>query len=257
MISADSADEADDPVFCQRLALVVSSTGCPAFASRVMELIDCVVPIQGLEMSELTLETTKAGIRDITAMGTAGIACEGCSSHALEQCLLPSILHMNDPLLIQRRLKSNELHSRRSIHQCNLVARNGNLRRVICFYRQASFRAFSLPEMSALKRLSDMLLILLEQHSRHLFRAGTSKAKASSSVDPMDIAFSKRLDRECVPLSLREQEVCVGFLSGKTVPELAVHLQVKSSSVESYLKRATGKLGVRGRHGLARWMASG
>lgn len=256
MISAESADKADDPVFCQRLALVVSSIGCPTFASRVLELIDGVVPIHGLEMSELTLDISRGEIRDITSMGAAGMACESSGSHALEQDLLPSILHMNDPLLIQSSLRSNKLHPKRPIHQCHLVARNGNLRRMICFYRQGSFRAFSLSEMSALKRLSDTLLILLEQHSRNMIHAGASRVRASSSVDSMNSAFSKKLERECIPLSLREQEVCVGLLSGKTVPELALHLQVKNSSVESYLKRATDKLGVRGRHGLARWMAN-
>ncbi|MNF19460.1 Bacterial regulatory protein, luxR family [compost metagenome] len=56
-------------------------------------------------------------------------------------------------------------------------------------------------------------------------------------------------------LSTREQEVCLGLLTGGTVPEMAQRLNVKNSSVETYLKRATAKLGVSGRHGLAKWMA--
>ncbi len=257
MISAKFADEADDPVFCQRLALVVASTGGPTFASRVLELIGDVVPIHGLEISELTIDISSAEIRDVTAIGSAGVAYRGCGTGALEQGLLPSILHMKDPLLIQSRLRPSDSHPKGPVHQCNLVSRTGNLRRMICFYRQASLRSFSLSEMSALKVLSDTLLILLEQHSRNLTRAGVSKKSASNTVHSMDSAFSKKLERECIPLSSREQEVCVGLLSGKTVPELALRLQVKNSSVESYLKRATGKLGIKGRHGLARWMAGG
>jgi len=36
---------------------------------------------------------------------------------------------------------------------------------------------------------------------------------------------------------------------------MAQRLNVKNSSIETYLKRATAKLGVSGRHGLTKWMA--
>ena len=67
--------------------------------------------------------------------------------------------------------------------------------------------------------------------------------------------FDERLALGGIVLSAREKEVCLGLLTGGTVPQLAEKLRVKSSSVETYLKRATAKLGVSGRHGLARWMA--
>ena len=45
------------------------------------------------------------------------------------------------------------------------------------------------------------------------------------------------------------------LMTGGTVPQMAEKLRVKNSSIETYLKRATAKLGVSGRHGLAKWMA--
>ena len=44
------------------------------------------------------------------------------------------------------------------------------------------------------------------------------------------------------------------LLTGGTVPQMAEKLSVKNSSIETYLKRAAAKLGVSGRHGLAKWM---
>ena len=58
-----------------------------------------------------------------------------------------------------------------------------------------------------------------------------------------------------ITLSVREKEVCLGLLTGGTVPQMAEKLRVKNSSIETYLKHAAAKLGVSGRHGLARWMA--
>lgn len=49
----------------------------------------------------------------------------------------------------------------------------------------------------------------------------------------------------------------MGLLGGCTVPELAQRLNVKNSSVETYLKRAAAKLGVSGRNGLTKWMTAG
>ncbi|MCW2292440.1 DNA-binding CsgD family transcriptional regulator [Pseudomonas sp. BIGb0408] len=249
-------EEDNDRLFCRKLARVVSSTGYPNFADQLFELIQDLVPIHGLELSEWTLDIPSATIREISILGTAGIARERARCAALDQGLLPSILHMNDPLLIQRRLPSSKLHPLCPVHQCNLVAGNGNLRRIICFYRQSSLRTFTLPEMSALKTFSETLLFLLEHHSRSLGRVRQSAAKQNNHAGSVDNAFCKKLEWQGVPLSAREREVCVGLLSGITVPELARRLEVKNSSIESYLKRAASKLGVRGRHGLARWMAN-
>lgn len=257
MNSAVRIDEVNDPLFCRQLALVVSSMGQPSFAAQVLGLIEDLVQVDGLEMSEWTLDMQRASVQQITVLGGAGLPLDSTSNTELSQSLLPSILHMDDPLLIQRRLPCSDQHPKRLADQCSLVAGSGNLRRVIRFSRQASSPPFSLQEMSVLKSLADTLLKLLEQHSRNLLPLGPATPGPGKHSDSIDKAFSRKLEREDVPLSAREQEVCVGFLSGTSVPELARRLQVKNSSIESYLKRAASKLGVKGRHGLASWMARG
>ncbi|WP_240364853.1 LuxR C-terminal-related transcriptional regulator, partial [Pseudomonas syringae] len=56
-------------------------------------------------------------------------------------------------------------------------------------------------------------------------------------------------------LSTREREICLGLLMGSSIRALADKLNVKSSSIETYLKRAAAKLGATGRNGLIKWMA--
>ncbi len=132
------------------------------------------------------------------------------------------------------------------------MSRSGDRRWVIGFHRSPSQRAFSLTELSLLKRLADTLLPLLEYHAQRLTPGADED---SDSADLLRQGFDERLAQEAVQLSSREQQVCLGLLTGGTVPEMAQRLNVKNSSVETYLKRATAKLGVSGRHGLARWMA--
>jgi DNA-binding NarL/FixJ family response regulator len=67
--------------------------------------------------------------------------------------------------------------------------------------------------------------------------------------------FIQRVERSGVTLSLRERDVCLALLMGHTVAEIASKLSVRSSTVETYTKRAAVKLGVSGRHGLTRWVA--
>ncbi|MFH7445184.1 LuxR C-terminal-related transcriptional regulator, partial [Pseudomonas syringae pv. tagetis] len=71
----------------------------------------------------------------------------------------------------------------------------------------------------------------------------------------LDQALSGRLAQDSVTLSARELEVCLGLLTGGTVAEMAQRLKLNNSSVQTYLKRATAKLGDSGRHALARSMA--
>ncbi|KPW33094.1 Syringofactin operon regulator SyfR [Pseudomonas coronafaciens pv. atropurpurea] len=127
---------------------------------------------------------------------------------------------------------------------------------MICFHRLMTERAFSLAELSVLKSLSDMLLPLLGQHAQSLAQqASLQDTGSETEAGSLDQVFSIKLAQEAVTLSAREQEVCIGLLTGGTVSQMAQRLKVKNSSVETYLKRATAKLGVSGRHGLARWIA--
>lgn len=97
----------------------------------------------------------------------------------------------------------------------------------------------------------------MERHA-HLLRQvphpDSEPARNELEQSHVQREFHKRLSVSEITLSAREQEVCLGLLTGGTVPQMARRLSVKTSSIETYLKRAAAKLGVSGRHGLAKWM---
>ncbi|KPW81106.1 LuxR family transcriptional regulator [Pseudomonas syringae pv. coriandricola] len=255
MNTAQNFEYSDDPRFYLQLASLVSSIGCSTFAGRMLQLVHSLVPIHGLDLSELMLNLREGSVSRIDLLGGAGLQYANMAADSPGHPLLSSILHMQDPLLIQLKPPSGMQHPQRITHQCSLVSSHGELRRIICVYRLTTLRAFSLTELSLLKSLSDTLLPLVEQHAQSLAQACLRGARVEPEPGSLDQAFSGRLAQDAITLSAREQEVCLGLLTGGTVAELAQRLNVKNSSVETYLKRATAKLGVSGRHGLARWMA--
>ena len=257
MKRTDCTEHLHGPHFYACLGQVVASTGDTGFARHMLDLMEALVPIDRLDLSEWTLDPRKASITRIKALGSAGPSEPFPSPDNLRHPLLESVMHMRDPLLIQLKAPLGDLAAGHGANQCNLVSRSGNRCWVISCCRRPGKRAFSLSELAFLKRLSDTLLPLVEQHAQ--LEPGESKAEpALDALAPGATrqVFQSRLARDEVRLSLREQEVCIGLLTGATVPEMAQRLEVKVSSVETYLKRATGKLGVSGRHGLAKWMAS-
>ncbi|MEE3914398.1 helix-turn-helix transcriptional regulator [Pseudomonas viridiflava] len=252
MKSIRSPNASHDPRFYQELGQLVSSTGSSTFAGQMLQLVDTLVSVQGIVLCEWALDAA-SNVERITRLGGAGVQHDICASDVLQQSLLQSIVHMDASLLVQTRVPVGQKSARRDIQVCSLVSSSGELRRIICFYRLAGSKAFSLSELSLLKSLSDTLLPLVEHHSQLLVQSAAEKIE--SEPGSIDEAFSGRLAQDAITLSAREQEVCIGLLTGGSVAEMARRLNVKNSSVETYLKRATAKLGVSGRHSLARWMA--
>ncbi|RMQ49627.1 Transcriptional regulator SyrR [Pseudomonas cichorii] len=257
-----SLEHSHDPRFYQQLGQLISSTGNSAFARQMLQIVDTLVPIHGLDLCEWTLDIAQASISQIDLLGNAGLPHDLPATDNHNHPLLQSIMQMEAPLLIQLKVPANRQNPQYTTHQCNLVSSNGDQRWVICFYRLPTLRPFSLGELSLLKSLSDTLLPLVEHHAR-LLAQPANRATSTVRVEPepeaeaatLHQAFNGRLAQDAINLSAREQEVCLGLLTGGTVPEMAQRLRVKASSVETYLKRATVKLGISGRHGLARWMA--
>lgn len=250
----DSPEHRHDPQLYLQLGALVASTGDETFAEQMLKLVGDQVPIHRLDLSEWTLDSDQANIRRVRLLGDAGLADEHPPAEPLRHPLLQSIMSMQDPLLIQLK---TPVGAQRNAHQCNLVARSGNRRWVIGCYRQPTQRAFSLAELALLKHLSGTLLPLVEHHAQ-LLQQASSRRPGGALLDEagsLRQLFTERLEQENIRLSMREQEVCIGLLTGGTVPQMAERLNVKNSSIETYLKRATSKLGVSGRNGLARWMA--
>ncbi|OIN45838.1 helix-turn-helix transcriptional regulator [Pseudomonas azotoformans] len=260
MSLTSSIANTQSPHFYAEMGELIASSGHPGFAAHMLHLVGKWVPIHLVDLSEWTLDELRDRVLDITLLGSAGqtqdlppLALNSMDDHPL----LREMLGMQDPLLIQLKAKANSAHPRGTSHQCNLVSRQGNRRCVISFYRPPTQRGFSLAELSFLKCLSDTLLPLIECHAQSLRQAPHTEVEPAHTLleqSQLQREFYKRLSLGDITLSAREQEVCLGLLTGGTVPQIAEKLSVKNSSIETYLKRAAAKLGVSGRHGLAKWM---
>ncbi|NVZ71926.1 helix-turn-helix transcriptional regulator [Pseudomonas costantinii] len=254
-------DNTEGPHFYAEMGELISNSGHENFAANMLHLVDKWVPIHLVDLSEWTLDELRDSVLDIKLLGSAGLKNNLSHTQTLHSLkdhpLLCEMLRMQDSLLIQMKAKANSAHPRGTSHQCNLVSRQGNRRCVISFYRPPSQLGFSLPELSFLKSLSDTLLPLMERHAQILRQTPHTEVEPAHNLleqSQLQREFYKRLSLSDITLSAREQEVCLGLLTGGTVPQMAEKLSVKNSSIETYLKRAAAKLGVSGRHGLAKWM---
>ncbi|WP_300633484.1 LuxR C-terminal-related transcriptional regulator [Pseudomonas sp.] len=252
----------ENPHFYWQLGELIASTGDDQFANNMFQLVDTLVPINRLDLSEWTLDERQASVIEIKPLGSAGQPLAGDCRAAIERPhdhpLLQKMIEMSDSLLIQLKASPLPRHPQHGVHQCNLVSRIANRRCVISVYRPHTQRAFSLPELAFLKSLSDTLLPLIERHAqmtRQRLARQPHPALAELDQAPLAQIFDERLAQSDIVLSAREKEVCLGLLTGATVPQTAEKLRVKNSSIETYLKRAAAKLSVSGRHGLAKWMA--
>jgi len=256
-----STGNTQSPNFYAEMGELIAHSGHEEFAAHMLHLVCKWVPIHLVDLSEWTLDEPRDRVLDIKLLGSAGQKQDLPPPLALrppdDHPLLREMLGMQDPLLIQMNAKPDSAHPRGTSHQCNLVSRQGNRRCVISCYRPPTQRGFSLAELSFLKCLSDTLLPLIERHAQVLRQAPHAQAEPAHTLleqSRLQREFHKRLSLGEISLSAREQEVCLGLLTGGTVPQIAEKLSVKNSSIETYLKRAAAKLGVSGRHGLAKWM---
>ncbi|MDH0649765.1 LuxR C-terminal-related transcriptional regulator [Pseudomonas sp. GD03858] len=254
----DSLAQHHAPHLYLQLGELIASSGDDDFAGQMFKLVDALVPIHQLTLSEWTLDSRQARVERIVPLGFAGTGEPSAPRDDPPDTLLQSILQMDDPVLVQTRRPLGRRYQAQSAYQCSLVSCSGERRWLIGCHRLLQQRAFTLAELSLLKSLSDTLLPLVEHHAlRQPVRQRAFCAQLMPVLSPGSLraAFGERLAQGAISLSAREQEVCLGLLTGGTVPQMAQRLNVKNSSVETYLKRATAKLGVSGRHGLARWMA--
>jgi len=253
----------EPPQFYCELGQLISSSGHSRFARDMLQLVDKWVPVTQLVLSEWTLDECQASSLEITLLGRTGLQEDLPLPEPprRQDPLLHKMLEMDDSLLIQMNAQAQGGYSRTTSHQCHLVSRKANRRCVIALYREPALGVFSLAELSFLKSLSATLLPLLERHAQlhrqqalRQLRSWSTRPHDAHPQTPLQREFDERLSLGDISLSAREKEVCLGLLTGGTVPEMAQRLSVKNSSVETYLKRAAAKLGVSGRHGLAKWM---
>lgn len=141
--------------------------------------------------------------------------------------------------------------------QLHLTRRHDDYRYVLSVCRSGKSKKFSAQERLILEDFSPLLLPMVEKHISAIQPRSESRENDSAAMEGLEALkqrFGERLRQSGLSLSTREMEVCVGLLAGRTAPELAEQLNLKPSTVESYLKRAAIKMGISGRHSLKRWM---
>ncbi|AHG41273.1 LuxR family transcriptional regulator [Pseudomonas syringae CC1557] len=243
------------------LGTLISSVGDAGFASNMYQMIAASVPIDFLDLSEWTIDEIAGAVVSIHPLGQESAEQKPVNLTVPQdqETLLARMLNVEDFLLIHLKPPINAgpvSSGPAGTYHCNLVSRKSNRRCVISLHRRQQ-RDFSLHELSFLKNFSEALLPLVERHAqatRTLCNAHADNEAVTQGGQQLQREFNEKLSHSEARLSLREKETCLGILAGATVPELADKLHVKNSSIETYLKRAGAKLGVRGRHGLVKWL---
>lgn len=91
-----------------------------------------------------------------------------------------------------------------------------------------------------------LILILLSKHAQ------LAQPILLETITPKQV-FSTRLTGCGVHLSVREYETCLGVLNGESIAQLALRMNVKQTSVRTYLDRALTKLHLSDKSGLYQW----
>ncbi|BAP45366.1 helix-turn-helix transcriptional regulator [Pseudomonas sp. LJDD11] len=210
------------------LGKVIASTGSRHFPRMLHDLIHSHLAIDATHIRRLPLDPVQ--------QASSPDEIDFCASAHAEQT--PTASHT----------EAAQLH---------LSRHKDGFRYEISLYRSREPQGFSAQERTLLQDISPLLLPMVEKHISAVQPADT-QAPVDDSSEPqtLRLRFIERLQQSGLKLSAREMEVCVGLLAGRTAPELAVQLDLKVNTIESYLKRASIKLGISGRHSLKRWMYS-
>ena len=244
------------------------------------DLLSYAMSCDLVHISEWIVDQENANIVAMHNLGGHGL-CEKtrdgldllCGGDPRDKAVAHKVIELDETQVIlgklnagvpQSRAKDPTAASRIELYQCSLAGRREDRRYVISLFRAAAAPAFFRHEMSVLLDYSELLLRIVEKHAAcitsrahaedHLARPVSADSNDRPEISTLHEIFTQRVERSGVALSLREREVCLALLMGHTVAEIASQLSVRSSTVETYTKRAAVKLGVSGRHGLTRWM---
>lgn len=263
-----------------KLGRVISNIGTERFAEALHSLFVTSVNVGSTKIAVWFINEREEEIVGMHPLGE--FSADGRSDIDVG-LLQKSVFDAVDSRLMERVLIARELHL---IHfgtsatpqtewqrlrscgsdggfQVHLVSRKLNRRYLISLYRTCGTPDYTIQEMSLLKSYAEALMPIVEIHASHRLcelarRPMQVSGDAESSIGHLTVRrkFESRLRSAAITLSDREIEVCAGLLSGSTFRELADELGVKSSTIETYIKRAATKLGFKGRHGLVKWALS-
>ncbi|OXI93455.1 MULTISPECIES: helix-turn-helix transcriptional regulator [Burkholderia] len=244
----------------ETLGDIAQAVGTPQFMRAVY---DTLVRYADFDAVHLDYErVASSGQRSVGWIGSFGREPELVTqvmrhyyrSYASDDATYAAIDSESDMQLVQvsaQRVASEIRHQffdSGDIHdECVIAGVTLGTRYSISIARSRRLPPFSLKELSLLKQLSQVVLPLASAHKRLL------------GAVPADDAPRDELDLDLVAqwlpewqerLTAREMHVCASFIQGMTSAAIAQSMGLKTSTVDTYAKRAFAKLGVDSRRQL-------
>lgn len=262
------------PITFAQIGRVIESIGDGEFVSNLHELINSFVPVDGAHLAKWAVDERKRKATAVLSLGTFGSQTWSSSQGGGGQLhvfgpgeqdpLLGKIVDVDDPQLLHRHHRvhfgaAQRAQRREAVYQCALLSRRATQRFSVSLQRTSGQREFSWSELSALRRLADIVLPLVERHGLSSQARGSQTSTRWPQVGhdgtpSVERRFEERLKNQDIVLSRREREVCIALLRGSTAPMVARNLGISESTAATYMRRAAIKLNLNGRHGLLKWV---
>lgn len=245
---------------------VIANTGNRNFPRVLHDLIAAQLPVDATHITELRIDATNAAQSITSSIGGVGIS-PICTDTLMNASSVKQSAQAGDDTWLTPHTelaccqRASTLHA--SPNHLHLICRTKNRCYALSVYRSNPSLGFSTQECAFLQDFSCLLLPMIGEHIEALLPApvrqeafSVAQELENGGMDALRQRFIERLEMSGLNLSSRETEVCVGLLAGRTAPELADQLALRVNTVESYLKRASIKMGIGGRRSLIRWMHS-
>ncbi|MBR8185826.1 helix-turn-helix transcriptional regulator [Burkholderia ambifaria] len=239
---------------------IAQAIGTPQFMRAVY---DTLVRYVDFDAVHLDYERSAAsGRRSVGWIGSFGREPELVAqvmrhyyrSYASEDLTYAAIDSESDTQLLQvssQRVASELRHlffDAGDIHdECVIAGVTGGTRYSISIARSRRLPPFSLKELSLLKQLSQVVLPMASAHKRLLGAVCADEGPR----DELDLdRVAQWLPELQERLTAREMHVCASFIQGMTSAAIAQSMGLKTSTIDTYAKRAFAKLGVDSRRQL-------
>lgn len=244
----------------ETLGDIAQAVGMPQFMRAVY---DTLVRYADFDAVHLDYErVASSGQRSVGWIGSFGREPELVTqvmrhyyrSYASDDATYAAIDSESDMQLVQvsaQRVASEIRHQffdSGDIHdECVIAGVTLGTRYSISIARSRRLPPFSLKELSLLKQLSQVVLPLASAHKRLLGAISADDAPR----DELDLDLvAQWLPEWQERLTAREMHVCASFIQGMTSAAIAQSMGLKTSTVDTYAKRAFAKLGVDSRRQL-------
>jgi len=244
----------------ETLGDIAQAVGTPQFMRAVYDTLVRYVDFDAVHLDYERVASS--GRRSVGWIGSFGREPELVTqvmrhyyrSYASDDATYAAIDSESDMQLVQvsaQRVASEIRHQffdSGDIHdECVIAGVTLGTRYSISIARSRRLPPFSLKELSLLKQLSQVVLPLASAHKRLLGAISADDAPR----DELDLDLvAQWLPEWQERLTAREMHVCASFIQGMTSAAIAQSMGLKTSTVDTYAKRAFAKLGVDSRRQL-------